>query len=553
MVMLQERFPGLQPSALSLPGGTTAYRLSAPAVQGERAFKWAELRLPAGFPEHVRAFVQLSPDAVLRIPHLDSAGVLCLDGDPGPGMGYSAEERILFLLNSYLEDFLKPWLAGDLDGAFEAEALNYWAIEVARARSKNDPVRSVWTIDSPPAKATVREGVLLIPSRIVIAADEANRMTNRLAQSIGSKQRIGVLVADVPISHALTPTTWPKTNVQLDRLLKARLSDADYAKLYSNLGRRGRGKHGVVVMRSVGTAFAYLLPHGPATVVDVGKSKKTFPPLQKILPLATSRLDPCWIVGRDQHPEVEHRQARHVLVIGAGALGGAVTDHLAKAGVGKISLIDPDTMSAPNVGRHLLGAEAIGEKKAAALAQRINLAYPMTLVVPYAKCMGDWLKDKSLADVHVVLDLTGEPDVRQQTESARKIHPCPLLIGWMEPYVAAAHACSLPAGHAWLKNLIDPMHELQAVEWPSEVIQREPGCSSQFQSYTAVAAEHAVALIAESALEMIDARGQPTHPSVRSWVRGQQYLDAHWAGLKHRQWAQPARGLDGVILSRPFS
>lgn len=550
--MLQERFPGLQPSALSLPGGTTAYRLSAPAIQGERAFKWAELRLPAGFPGHVRAFIQLSQDAVLRIPHLDSAGVLCLEGDPGPGMGYSAEERILFLLNAYLEDFLKPWLAGDLDGAFEAEALNYWAIEVARARSKNDPVRSVWTVDSPPAKATVRDGVLLIPSRVVIAADEANRMTNRLAQSIGSKQRIGVLVADIPISHALTPTTWPKTNVQLDRLLKARLSDADYAKLCSNLGRRGRGKHGVVVLRSVETAFAYLLPHGPATVVDVGKGKKTFPPLQKILPLATSRLDPKWIVGRDQYPEVDERQARHVLVIGAGALGGAVTDHLAKAGVGKVSLIDPDTMSAPNVGRHLLGAEAIGEKKAAALAQRINLAYPMTLVVPFAKSMADWLKDNSLADIHVVLDLTGEPDVRQQIESAREDHPCPLLIGWMEPYVAAAHACSLPSGHAWLKNLIDPMHELQAVEWPSEVIQQEPGCSSQFQSYTAVAAEHAVALIAESALEMIDALGQVIHPTVRSWVRGQRYLDAHWAGLHHRDWAQPARALDGVILSRPF-
>lgn len=550
--MLREQFPGLEPSALSRPGGATAYRVSCLALDVERGFSWAELRLPAGFPERARAFVQLSPDAVLRIPHLDSAGVLCLDGDPGPGVGYSAEERILFLLNSYLEDFLKPWLAGDLDGAFEAEALNYWAIEVVRARSKNDPVRSVWTIDAPPTKAWVRDGVLLIPSRTVIAADEANRMTNRLAQSIGSKQRIGVLVADIPITHALTPSTWPKSNEQLDCLLKARLPDAEYTKFYSRRSRRGRDKHRVVILRSTDIAFAYLLPHGPATVVGVGKSKKTFPPLRKILPLTASRLDPSWIVGRDQHPEVEHRQARHVLVIGAGALGGAVTDHLAKAGVGKISLVDPDTMSVPNVGRHLLGAESIGEKKAVAVAQRINLTYPAALVVPYPKSMDDWLKGNTLADVHVILDLTGEPDVRQQTENARENYPCPLLIGWMEPYVAAAHACCLPSGYKWLKNSIDPMHELQAVEWPEDVIQQEPGCSSQFQSYTAVAAEHAVALIAESALEMIDAIGHPTDPTVRSWVRGQRYLNTHWPGLKHREWAQPAHGFDGVILSRPF-
>lgn len=550
--MLQERFPGLQLSALSRPGGATAYRLSSLAFEGERAFNWAELWLPAGFPERVRAFIQLSPDAVLRLPHLDSAGVLCLEGDPGPGMGYSAEERILFLLNSYLEDFLKPWLAGDLDGAFEAEALNYWAIEVARARSKNDPVRSVWTIDRPPAKAVVRDGMLLLPSRIVIAADEANRMTNRLAQSIGSKQRIGVLVADIPITHALTPTTWPKSNMQLDCLLKARLADAEYTKFCSHLSRRGRGKHRVVVLRNKEIAFAYLLPLGPATVVDVGTRKKSFPPLRKLLPLATSRLDPSWIVGRDQHPEVEHRQTRHVLVIGAGALGAAVTAHLAKAGIGKVSLVDPDTMSAPNVGRHLLGVESIGEMKAVAVAQRINMAYPTALIAPYATSMDDWLKDNSFADIHVILDLTGEPDVRQQTENAREDHPCPLLIGWMEPYVAAAHACCLPSGHPWRQSMIDPMHDLQAVEWPGKVIQQEPGCSSQFQSYSAVAAEHAVALIAESALEMIDAIGQPTHPWVRSWIRGQRYLDTHWPGLKHREWAQAARELDGVILSRPF-
>lgn len=79
-----------------------------------------------------KPLVQLSPDAVLNVPHLDSAGVLCVQGDPGPGLGYTPEERILFLLHAYLEQFLKPWLNGDLDGDFfETEALNYWAIEAA--------------------------------------------------------------------------------------------------------------------------------------------------------------------------------------------------------------------------------------------------------------------------------------------------------------------------------------------------------------------------------------------------------------------------------------
>lgn len=556
LYLIREKFPDLLSSALNRKGGITAYQLQLPTFEEGRGFKWAELRLPAEFPECAKAFIQLSPDAVLRLPHLDSVGVLCMEGDPGPGSGYSTEERVIFLLNAFLENFLKPWLKGSLDGAFEAETINYWAIEVARARSQNDPVRAVWTVDQPPKKAMIRSGLLLTPNRIIVAADEALRITNRLVQSVGTAQRTAVMIADVPISYVLTPSIWPKSMGDMERILKGRLSPSDYSKFQANRSRRGREIHRVVLLRNAEIAFAYLLPGGPPTIRDIGKGKwkrkKSFPSQSKMLPLSTSRLDPNWTAGRDQHPEVDQRQAKHVLVLGAGALGGSIVDHLAKAGVGRISLVDADTMSPANVGRHLLGAESIGESKAWAVAKRVNLAFPSTEVTPYSKNTAAWLKENCLAEVHAVLDLTGEPDVRVQIENARQKHPCPLLIGWMEPYVAAAHACFLPSGQSWLQGAIDPLYSLQAVVWPDEVIQQEPGCSSRFQSYTAAAAEHAVALVAECALEMIDAAVEPIIPRVRSWVRGQLYLDKHWPGLKHNEWASIASEFEGLILTRPF-
>ncbi|MBN3096576.1 ThiF family adenylyltransferase [Pectobacterium brasiliense] len=342
----------------------------------------------------------------------------------------------------------------------------------------------------------------------------------------------------------------------LERILKGRLPPSDYSKFQVHRSRRGREIHRVVLLRNAEIAFAYLLPGGPPTTQNIGKGKwkrkKSFPSLSKVLPLSTFRLDPNWTAGRDQHPEVDQRQAKHVLVLGAGALGSSIVDHLAKAGVGRISLVDADTMSPPNVGRHLLGVESIGENKAWAVAKRVNLAFPSTKVAPYFRNTAAWLKENSLAEVHTVLDLTGEPDVRMQIENARQKHPCPLLIGWMEPYVAAAHACFLPSGQSWLQDAIDPLYSLQAVEWPDEVIQQEPGCSSRFQSYTAAAAEHAVALIAECVLEMIDASAESIPPKVRSWVRGQLYLDEHWPGLKHNEWASIASEFEGLILTRPF-
>lgn len=554
LTFLCSRFPALQPSPISREPGVTCYQLLLPHLPQERAFKWAELRVPKGFPEHGNAFVQLSPDAVLNVPHLDGAGVLCVKGDPGFGPGYTAEERILLLLHAYLEQFLKPWVNGDLDGDFEAEVLNYWAIEVMRARSNTNPVRAIWTVDPPPLKARLRNGLLLIPNRIIIAADEQLRITNRVVQSMGQSatQRVKVLIADIPISHAFTPTTWPRTTSDLERILKGRLPSAELLRLQSSHSRRGRDIHRVALLRSPDVAFAYLLPGGPPTVLNVDRGKKTFPPLRKPLPLMTSRIDPDWTVGRDQHPEVQARQAKHILVLGAGALGSPSIDHLAKAGVGRISVVDADTMSSANIGRHLLGADSVGKTKVDAIAQRINSGYPATVVIPHAMTTAEWLKKNTLADVDAVLDLTGEPDVRVQLDRARLSHPCPLLIGWMEPYVAAAHVCVLPSGQRWLQGAQDPMSGLEAVVWPSEVIRQEPGCSSRFQSYTAAAAAHAVALVAECALEMIDSTSGSLDPTVRSWVRGQHFLDKHWPGLLHKEWALSAREHDGLTMIRQF-
>ncbi|WP_409525660.1 ThiF family adenylyltransferase [Nitrincola sp. MINF-07-Sa-05] len=241
-----------------------------------------------------------------------------------------------------------------------------------------------------------------------------------------------------------------------------------------------------------------------------------------------------------------------MLIFGAGALGSSIIDHLAKAGLGRISVVDADSISSANIGRHLLGAESIGQKKAVAVAQRVNSGYPATVVVPYNMTADDWLKNNSLVGIDVVLDLTGEPDVRVQVEQARQAHSCPLLVGWMEPYVAAAHACILPAGYLWFYKRRDILNELEAVDWPEEVIRREPGCSSRFQSYTAAAAAHAVALIADNALDIIDSASEFNSPLIKSWVRGQRYLDKHWPGLKLKDWALIASPYDGVVLNRPF-
>lgn len=83
-------------------------------------------------------------------------------------------------------------------------------------------------------------------------------------------------------------------------------------------------------------------------------------------------------------------QAASVLIVGAGGLGSPVSLYLAGAGVGRIGLVDNDTVSLSNLQRQVLYSEnQLGESKAAhardrllALNSEITVqAYPFRLTV----------------------------------------------------------------------------------------------------------------------------------------------------------------------------
>jgi hypothetical protein len=57
-----------------------------------------------------------------------------------------------------------------------------------------------------------------------------------------------------------------------------------------------------------------------------------------------------------------------------------LVDMLARAGVGKLTLIDPEDFSAENVGRHILDCRSIGKSKAYELAQHVSLVNPSCYV-----------------------------------------------------------------------------------------------------------------------------------------------------------------------------
>lgn len=69
--------------------------------------------------------------------------------------------------------------------------------------------------------------------------------------------------------------------------------------------------------------------------------------------------------------DVEALGGRHVLVVGLGSGGSTVALELAKAGVGRFTLVDPDRLEETNVVRHECDDRSLGRNKAQAVRELI--------------------------------------------------------------------------------------------------------------------------------------------------------------------------------------
>jgi adenylyltransferase/sulfurtransferase len=102
-----------------------------------------------------------------------------------------------------------------------------------------------------------------------------------------------------------------------------------------------------------------------------------------------------------------------VAVVGCGALGTVVANNLARAGVGKINIIDRDFVELNNLQRQMLFDENdVGEPKALAAAKKASAINSEIEVVPLIKDLNHTNVEELLSGVDVVLDGTDNIQTR---------------------------------------------------------------------------------------------------------------------------------------------
>jgi len=120
----------------------------------------------------------------------------------------------------------------------------------------------------------------------------------------------------------------------------------------------------------------------------------------------------------------------HALIIGAGGLGSPVALYLASAGIGKITLVDDDTVDFTNLQRQILHVQSrVGIAKAESGKQALAAINPTVDVVPVQKRLAGAELDALVATADIVLDCTDNFSTRHAINRACVHHKKPLVSG----------------------------------------------------------------------------------------------------------------------------
>lgn len=120
----------------------------------------------------------------------------------------------------------------------------------------------------------------------------------------------------------------------------------------------------------------------------------------------------------------------HVLIVGAGGLGGPAALFLAAAGVGQITIADADTVELGNLQRQIIhDTRSIGQLKVESARAHLQQINPETQVRIVAQNLAGELLDQHVCEVDLVLDCSDNFTTRHAVNRACVTHGKPLVSG----------------------------------------------------------------------------------------------------------------------------
>ena len=122
-------------------------------------------------------------------------------------------------------------------------------------------------------------------------------------------------------------------------------------------------------------------------------------------------------------------QTKAVAIIGCGGLGGYVIEQLARIGVGRLHLFDPDVFTPSNCNRQLNALQStLGQSKAEVAAQRVRDIHPFCAVRAFVADFRTVSEDEAFA-VDVAVDCLDDIQARRDLSALCNRRSIPLVHG----------------------------------------------------------------------------------------------------------------------------
>ena len=215
-----------------------------------------------------------------------------------------------------------------------------------------------------------------------------------------------------------------------------------------------------------------------------------------------------------------------VLLVGCGSVGSDLALRLTSAGVGRLTVSDPDKLSEENLYRHILSLDDIGRLKAEALANEITLKHPWAQVTHWCKLLEELREPAVLRDFDLIVLAIGSPNIERifAEYCAQVPIDVPVISCWLEGYGIGGHAILVVPGTkgCWLCAYVDPETITRGLASnlnflaPGQVMTRnQGGCGTQFLPYSSIAAGYTAAMVADLAVRFLE--GQVANSSKVSW------------------------------------
>jgi hypothetical protein len=437
-----------------------------------------DLLLPVGFPWQPPRCALADPPPFLTWPHVEKDGLLCLAPDTLTTDPDDPAGVVAVTLQS-ARDLVGQLHQGRLVSEFHDEFLTYWSFT---SSERFPALISLLRVEGPTRLACVwrgKAGYVLGES-----PDQLERwLVNRAGKGIE-----GFKVHPAPflwLGAPLLPGEYPTTAQDLRMLAAGAGAEALLMEVLQDPPDRIVAALGFETIK--GAALAGLVAvapsapaHGARDPLIKGFRQGTVPDAilmtryfggGKLMRGSVERADAAWIHGRGQDPRSLRLHQIAVMVIGCGSVGAPIAAALAQAGVGRFVLVDFDELKWANAGRHPLGASAIGQNKAKALAEKLRVEFPHVTVECFDVDVDTMVSRHAevLTSCNLIVSATGSWSADGRLEAWREESPsASVLYAWTEAHGCAGHAVFLSGSDGCLRCGLGNtgVSNFQISEWP---------------------------------------------------------------------------------------